>query len=117
MRKKYDTQFKAKIALEAVRGEKRIHEISNLYSTHPNMATPLFAAPPKPSSASLRPVSPFAVHLRCLAISAAGNMLLPDPCSDPGVSKGPSSPVFFPCHPKIEQSPLKTAKNEFFCRF
>ncbi len=37
MRKKYDKVFKAKIAIEAIRGEKTIQEISSLYEVHPNL--------------------------------------------------------------------------------
>jgi len=37
MRKHYDKEFKAKIALEAIRGEKTIQEIATNYSVHPNL--------------------------------------------------------------------------------
>jgi transposase-like protein len=37
MRKTYDKAFKAKIALEALRGEKTLQEIAIAYSVHPNM--------------------------------------------------------------------------------
>jgi transposase-like protein len=36
MRKTYDAAFKAKIALEAVRGEKTIAQIAGEFSVHPN---------------------------------------------------------------------------------
>ena len=36
IRKKYDAALKAKIALEAVRGDKTIREISSTYGVHPN---------------------------------------------------------------------------------
>lgn len=38
-RKSYDKKFKAKIALEAVRGEKTIQELASLYGVHPNQIT------------------------------------------------------------------------------
>jgi len=34
IRKKYDAALKAKIALEAVKGDKTIREISSVYGTH-----------------------------------------------------------------------------------
>jgi transposase-like protein len=37
VRKSYDKAFKAKIALEAIRGEKTIQEIANSYCVHPNL--------------------------------------------------------------------------------
>jgi transposase len=37
MRKHYDKEFKAKVALEAVRGERTIQEIATSYSVHPNL--------------------------------------------------------------------------------
>jgi len=36
-RKQYSPQFKAKVALEAVRGEKTISELSSQYEVHPTM--------------------------------------------------------------------------------
>jgi len=36
IRKKYEATLKAKIALEAVKGEKTIREISSEYGVHPN---------------------------------------------------------------------------------
>lgn len=36
MRKTHDAAFKAKVALEAVKGEKTITEIASGYSVHPN---------------------------------------------------------------------------------
>jgi transposase len=39
MRKHYDKQFKAKVALEATRGEKTIQEIATAYAVHPNMVS------------------------------------------------------------------------------
>lgn len=35
-RKVYDDQFKAKVALEAIKGEKTIAEIASQYKVHPN---------------------------------------------------------------------------------
>jgi transposase len=37
MRKRYDKDFKAKVAIEAMRGEKTLQEISSLYEVHPNL--------------------------------------------------------------------------------
>jgi transposase len=37
MRKRYDKTFKAKIAVEALRGEKTLQEIATAYEVHPNM--------------------------------------------------------------------------------
>ena len=36
MHKRYDKDFKAKVALEAIRGEKTIQELAATYSVHPN---------------------------------------------------------------------------------
>ncbi|MGB8701669.1 MAG: hypothetical protein WCD18_19820 [Thermosynechococcaceae cyanobacterium] len=36
-RKQYNPQFKAKVALDAVRGEKTVAELSSQYSLHPTM--------------------------------------------------------------------------------
>ncbi len=37
MRKRYDKEFKAKVALEALKGEKTLQELAITYSVHPNM--------------------------------------------------------------------------------
>ena len=37
MRKRYVKDFKAKVAIEAVRGEKTLQELSVLYEVHPNL--------------------------------------------------------------------------------
>lgn len=37
MRKKYDSAFKAKIAMEEIRGEKSVQEIAGMYGIHPNV--------------------------------------------------------------------------------
>lgn len=37
MRKRYDKEFKAKVAVEALRGEKTIQEIAIAYGVHPNL--------------------------------------------------------------------------------
>ena len=39
MRKRYDKAFKAKVAIEALRGEKTIQELATTYGVHPNMIT------------------------------------------------------------------------------
>lgn len=36
MKKKYDSKFKGRVALEAVRGERTIAEIAGTYGVHPN---------------------------------------------------------------------------------
>jgi len=35
----YDTEFKAKVAFEAAKGEKRLAELASLYGVHPNQIT------------------------------------------------------------------------------
>jgi transposase-like protein len=37
MRKHYDKEFKAKVAIEAIKGEKTIQELATLYGVHPNL--------------------------------------------------------------------------------
>lgn len=37
MRKRFEAGFKAKVALEALRGEKTMSEMSSQYGVHPNM--------------------------------------------------------------------------------
>ena len=37
MRKHYDKEFKAKVALEAIKGDKTIQELATLYGVHPNL--------------------------------------------------------------------------------
>ena len=37
MRKRYSSEFKAKVALEAVKGEMTLSELSQKYEVHPNM--------------------------------------------------------------------------------
>jgi transposase-like protein len=37
MRKRYDKDFKAKIAIEAMKGEKTLQEIATQYEVHPNL--------------------------------------------------------------------------------
>lgn len=37
MRSRYDKEFKAKVALEAIKGEKTMQELAITYSVHPNM--------------------------------------------------------------------------------
>jgi transposase len=39
MRKTYDKDFKAKVALEALRGDKTIQELGQIYQVHPNLIT------------------------------------------------------------------------------
>jgi len=36
MKKRYDSKFKARVALEAVRGDRTIAEIAGTYNVHPN---------------------------------------------------------------------------------
>ena len=36
MRKRYDATFRAKVALEAVKGEKTLAELSSVFGVHPN---------------------------------------------------------------------------------
>jgi transposase-like protein len=38
-RKSYTTEFKVKIALEAIKGQRTINEIATHYGVHPNMVT------------------------------------------------------------------------------
>jgi len=37
MRTHYDKEFKAKVALEAIKGDKTIQELATLYGVHPNL--------------------------------------------------------------------------------
>lgn len=39
MRKTYDKAFKAKVALEALRGEKTIQELAQIHGVHPQLIT------------------------------------------------------------------------------
>jgi transposase-like protein len=39
MRKTFTAEFKAKVGLEAVRGEKTVQEIGTLYEVHPNQVS------------------------------------------------------------------------------
>ena len=39
MRKNHDSAFKAKVALEAIKGEQTISELGSRYGLHPNMIT------------------------------------------------------------------------------
>ena len=36
-RRRFDNKFKAKVALEAIRGEKTINEIAGIYGIHPSL--------------------------------------------------------------------------------
>lgn len=38
-RKTYSTEFKVKVALEAIKGQRTINEIAGHYSVHPNQVT------------------------------------------------------------------------------
>jgi len=38
-RKRYAADFKAKVALEAIRGDQTLHELASRYELHPNMIT------------------------------------------------------------------------------
>jgi transposase-like protein len=39
VRKRYSGELKAKIALEAIRGQKTVNEIASTYGVHPNQVT------------------------------------------------------------------------------
>ena len=39
MRKKYSSEFKAKVAIEAIKGERTVSEISQIFEIHPAMIT------------------------------------------------------------------------------
>ena len=39
MRKHYDKDLKAKVALEVIRGEKTVQEIATSYAVHPNIVS------------------------------------------------------------------------------
>jgi transposase-like protein len=39
VRKRYSAEFKAKVALEAIKGEQTISELGSRYGLHPNMIT------------------------------------------------------------------------------
>jgi len=38
-RRRFSAEFKAKVALEAIRGEQTIHDLASRYELHPNMIT------------------------------------------------------------------------------
>lgn len=38
-RRRFSAEFKAKVALEAIRGEQTIQELASRYELHPNMST------------------------------------------------------------------------------
>lgn len=38
-RKRYSAEFKAKVALEAIRGDETVNELASRYELHPNMIT------------------------------------------------------------------------------
>ena len=39
-RKSFTTEFKVKIALEAIKGQRTVNEIASQYGVHPNQVTP-----------------------------------------------------------------------------
>lgn len=38
-RKRYDATFKAKVAIEAIKGQRTVNEIASMYQMHPNQVT------------------------------------------------------------------------------
>ncbi|NQS72634.1 MAG: transposase [Desulfobulbaceae bacterium] len=45
-RRRFSAEFKAKVALEAIRGEQTIAELASRYELHPNMITSLSVTGP-----------------------------------------------------------------------
>ena len=46
-RKQYSAEFKARVALEALKGLKTVNELASTYGVHPTQIAPLETSPPK----------------------------------------------------------------------
>ena len=59
MRRKHDAAFKAKVAFEAVKGEKTMSQLSSEYGVHPNQIKPYVIAITaiQKDGAAIRPIA------------------------------------------------------------